>query len=120
MTSSTDDVAQKTTKQLLEDLERTRAELAMERQKNARLQRELEEIRQAIAEDPSPAAAQQKADAIATGGQAAGYTPMTLHLLNGSAGGNAQNKPGGGRFWNAKPQASHPEGRRRRGRGRHK
>jgi len=120
MTSSTDDVAQKTTEQLVEELEKTRAELAMERQKNARLQRELEEIRHAIAEDPSPAAAQQKADAIATGGQAAGYTPMTLHALNGAGGGNAQNKSGG-RFWNAKPQQSNQEGgRRHRGRGRHK
>jgi ribosomal protein L29 len=119
MTTSTDDVALKTTEQLTEELEKTRAELAMERQKNARLQRELEEIRHAIAEDPSPAAAQQKADAVASGGQAAGYTPMTLHALNGSAGGNAQNKPGG-RFWNAKPAAPHPDGRRRRGRGRHK
>ena len=119
MTSSTDDVAQKTMEQLLEDIERTRAELAMERQKNARLQREIEEIRTAIAEDPSPAAAQQRADAIATGGQMAGYTPMTLHALNGAAGGNAQNKAGG-RFWNNKPPQANQEGRRRRGRGRHK
>jgi hypothetical protein len=118
MTSTTDDVAQKTMEQLLEELERLRGELAVERQKNGRLQREIEEIRTAIAEDPSPAAAQQRADAIATGGQAAGYTPMTLHLFNGAGGGNAQNKPGG-RFWNAKPQANQ-EGRRRRGRGRHK
>jgi septal ring factor EnvC (AmiA/AmiB activator) len=120
MTSTTDDVAQKTLEQLHAELEQARAELAMERQKNARLQREIEEIRTAIAEDPSPAAAQQRADAIATGGQAAGYTPMTLHLLNGAGGGNAQGKSGGGRFWNnTKPQAPQ-EGRRRRGRGRHK
>jgi ribosomal protein L29 len=118
MTSTTDDVAQKTMEQLLEDLERLRGELAVERQKNGRLQREIEEIRTAIAEDPNPAAAQQRADEIATGGQAAGYTPMTLHLLNGAGGGNAQNKSNG-RFWNGKPQANQ-EGRRRRGRGRHK
>jgi septal ring factor EnvC (AmiA/AmiB activator) len=119
MTSTTEDVAQKTLEQLNEELERIRTELTVERQKNARLQREIEEIRTAIAEDPSPAAAQQKADAIATGGQAAGYTPMTLHLLNGAGNSNAQAKAGG-RFWNTKPQANQEGGRRRRGRGRHK
>lgn len=120
MTSPTDDLAEKTAEQLVAELERVRAELATERQKNARLQRELEEIRQAIAEDPNPAEAQQRADAIASGGQAAGYTPMTLHLLSAPGAGN-QKKPSN-RFWNGKQQAQAPraEGRRRRGRGRHK
>jgi hypothetical protein len=119
MISTTEEVAQNTLEQLRQELERTRAELALERQKNARLLREIEEIRTAIAEDPSPAAAQQRADALASGGQAAGYTPMTLHLLGGAGNGNAQNKSSG-RFWNAKPQAHQEGGRRRRGRGRHK
>lgn len=121
MTIPNDEVVEKTLDQLNAELERVRAELATERQKNARLQRELEEIRTAIAEDPSPALAQQRADAIATGGQAAGYTPMTLHLLNGQNAAGNQSKPGGGRFWNGRQQPQQPqEGRRRRGRGRHK
>jgi len=111
-------------------LEKLRAELGMERQKNARLQRELEEIRHAIADDPSPAEAQQRADAIASGGQAANYTPMTLHLLNGAGGGNGQQKKASGRFWNGKSQSQSQSqsqspqqqegGRRRRSRGRHR
>ena len=119
MTSPTEDVVQKTVEQLAQELEQARADLAMERQKNARLQRELEEIRHAIADDPNPAEAQQRADAIASGGQAANYTPMTLHLLNGS-GGPAGQKKAAQRFWNGKSQQGqqpHQEGRRRRGRG---
>jgi len=121
MTSPNDEVVPKTLEQLTAELEKVRAELAAERQKNARLQRELEEIRTAIADDPSPALAQQRADAIATGGQAAGYTPMTLHLLGGQGNAGNQNK-GGGRFWNGRqqPQQQQQEGRRRRGRGRHR
>jgi septal ring factor EnvC (AmiA/AmiB activator) len=121
MTIPTEDIVQKTTEQLLAELEQARAELAVERQKNARLQRELEEIRHAIAADPSPAEAQQRADAIASGGQAANYTPMTLHLLNGSGNTGGQKKPSN-HFWNTKAQTQtpHPEARRRRGRGRHK
>jgi septal ring factor EnvC (AmiA/AmiB activator) len=125
MTSPTEDVVQKNLEQLGAELEQVRAELSLERQKNARLQRELEEIRHAIADDPNPAEAQQRADAIASGGQAANYTPMTLHLLNGSGSPGGQKKASG-RFWNPKgqqgqAQSPHPDGRRRRGRGgRHK
>ena len=118
MTSPTEDVVQKTMEQLTQELEQARTELAVERQKNARLQRELEEIRHAIADDPNPAEAQQRADAIASGGQAANYTPMTLHLLNGPGNQGGQKKASN-HFWNGKAQAQspHPEGRRRRGRG---
>ena len=68
------------------------------------------------ANDPSPAAAQQQADAYAQSMGTTGYTPMTIHSLaakgkggqDGSAGRRQQNK--------SRPASSSK--RRRRGRGR--